>query len=549
MPAAHSTLWFLGICLGLWGVTLIVRGIPHGLPDFLRRRGWPKASAPGRQPAQSNWRLVLGGVAAIASGVGSAVLGASIYRWTHSGSDFMVPVWPASALAVATFSMTLLIWALRGEGTAKPRCPRCRYSMVGGGLACPECGFAASASADFFRPIRRKRTAAFAVLLFIVSPSLLLAPNYQRYGTMGLVPTTMLIAGFDWLPDPAIGRVEDWGTRRPAYVPGAWKGSLGERFAQEVSWQWQDRWLSGKAKRLLLQPSSSDRTILRSWRFAGHQLTSEEQEAAIARLFKIFCTGDQKNRETVATKTYLPLMLMQGHDYREIMMPHAAELRSMLNDPDPAVAMTAASLLVSHPEHAGPALAGAIQHLGTRTLAGVFANATRRIAAQSKAGRTTLLEMAGDPDARVRLLAIQSFTHAGLLCDRVKDQMVRSLSDTDLTVAVFAADVLRRHCGQECAKDVIRAARARPPIEGAEMLKHVEPDSLSESASELGEILAAGIAPIDLAALELLILMQADGLDISPALEAIRAAAGSADQNINLRASTLLDTINVNEHR
>lgn len=547
MPAAHSILWFMGVFIGLWGMTLIVRGLPPQLAEFVWRRSRKEARSNSDRAAlrrrSGDWRLILGGVFAMAAAGVAMAFGLAVHNWTRTTSDLVMPIWSSAALAMAAFSMTLLIWALRGEGTAVPRCPRCRYSMAGGGLVCPECGFTAHEASDFLKPIRRKWTAAFAILLFAVSPSLLVVPNFLRYGPIGLIPTTVMIAGFEWLPREAVGRVGDWRSRQRTGVMASWKGSLGERRQNELLWRWQEQWLSRKANRLLLRPERSVRAAARGWDLGAYELPAHERKEVISRLVTMMCTGDQSVRDAVARESALPMMLEHGVDYSPLVRPYAARLQTLLSDGNPEVSLTAAAMLVLLPDHTSEALPEAAKHYGAPRLAGEYSMAVLHLAASSAHGREHLLDLTVHDNPAFRQDVMWILLLSGEFAGSMSQHFKSLLDHLDVTIARDAAQMLGFFREAEYTGWIIHAARARPAAEGAELIQNVNREHLGRWSHELGQIVATGGAPIGLVALDLLDAAHLGGHDIKPAIPGLQIAIDSKDEELATWAKRLLGLI------
>lgn len=79
-----------------------------------------------------------------------------------------------------------------------PRCPECRYSMVGTeSLRCPECGHVAGSVADLLWARARPRVAVIAaVVLLPMAVGLMMMPEWRRG------------RAFEWLPTPAMMMLE-----------------------------------------------------------------------------------------------------------------------------------------------------------------------------------------------------------------------------------------------------------------------------------------------------------------------------------------------------
>jgi hypothetical protein len=164
--------------------------------------------------------------------------------------------WYAGALAALALATALGAWAWwprRSRG--RRRCPKCWYDMHGTpGLVCPECGHEVKKVKHLYRTQKRWKTTAAALLLLVVGAGLLATPRVRGGGPASLIPTTVLIVGFEWLPDWAV-----WDDQQ-------WEGSstLRDRLFDDDMWAWQVRWLRLRCRAALID-GPSPRTAWRSF--------------------------------------------------------------------------------------------------------------------------------------------------------------------------------------------------------------------------------------------------------------------------------------------
>ena len=204
--------------------------------------------------------IVVGGVAALV-GVGLVPVGAWVRQWETTGDGEAWGMHPLGAVfwGVSCFGVVLAVWAWRGDRSrGRRRCPRCWYDMSGTlmrgvGAArevaciCPECGHDARSERGLYRPRRRRRVAAIGIAIVIAGLCGQAAPRAIRVGPIGFVPTTVLIAGMERLPESWIAQGGLQGD-----------GALGDRLERNA-WRWQQRWARERARGLLRRGEAMDR--------------------------------------------------------------------------------------------------------------------------------------------------------------------------------------------------------------------------------------------------------------------------------------------------
>jgi hypothetical protein len=217
LPHAHQVLWFLGIFLGLWALSVILRS-PRRKPG-----GSTAAAAPAPVPtptrprptlvsAQHSRRL---GLALLPVSFAIVIAGSALRRWVYYGDtlDDAWTFWDIAGLAGLVFAAILLTRALIGDrAKGRDRCPACWYDMSGsaaaGRLTCPECGRISKTRADLRRARRSKPLIAFAAILLLISLWIPRLDDARKHGWKILIPTAVMIALIDHLPEDWI--VDKW---------------------------------------------------------------------------------------------------------------------------------------------------------------------------------------------------------------------------------------------------------------------------------------------------------------------------------------------------
>jgi hypothetical protein len=450
MPAAHAVLFFLATFVASWGGTLIFRGF-YGVRA--RTRSCPACSA--AVPAglvctschyeadnesqlhhrRRSWALVSGGAAAVLAGVGAAYAAVYVYRWSRGGDPALsvLTLWYSAAAAVALFWLIVLIWALLGERSrGRRRCFVCRYDMAGiATMLCPECGWQAASVRDLYRPRRRKRWAMAAVLGMLSSLLVWGFPRYQQGGVPALVPSAVLIAGFEWLP---IDLIDSVGVRPEWTLKG--------RHESDMLWRWQQRWLITRAKRFWT-PSQSVERLERVMLFYFPE-KPEEKNVYLRAIVRGLTATDPKERSRTAQLAINTYWILYG---RWVLSEQelAALRQTAMTDPDPQVRLLAAALLAQDQASAStvaPVLAEvAIADSTTRS----FVAMTLGSMVLSPQGRAAVLALARSQDPLVRAIAARCWYR--VMAASEPDQEIRTilfdlLDDPDADVASAAAQTL-----------------------------------------------------------------------------------------------------------
>jgi hypothetical protein len=254
LPHAHQVLWFLGIFLGLWALSVILRS-PRRKPG-----GSTAAAAPAPVPtptrprptlvsAQHSRRL---GLALLPVSLAIVIAGSALRRWVFGDTlNDAWTFWDIAGLAGLVFAAILLTRALIGDrAKGRDRCPACWYDMSGsaaaGRLTCPECGHVSKTPADLRRARRSKPLIACAVVLALASLWIPRIHDARERGWKMLIPTAMLIALIDHAPEHWI--VDTW--------PADDASTLSRRLADGETPAYLKRWAKERVKARYEHPAS-----------------------------------------------------------------------------------------------------------------------------------------------------------------------------------------------------------------------------------------------------------------------------------------------------
>lgn len=308
MPAAHTILYVIAGSIGCWSLSLVLRGLFTEYDKHKRQcpacgKAMPTSGDPrsagehdaGDREDQATddmrcpscgylaererelfkrrrcWPMVIAGailLLLLLTPVLYVVAELTKGRYFPYGVPNHL-LWGAAGVGVVCFGIFLGVWAWRGDRSrGRRRCPRCWYDMRGVPvLRCPECGRDVPDEHCLYQPRRRWRLVPVATVIVLVGLNLRLIPMTQRGGYVGAVPTTVLIALFEHLPDPFV----------TDGVFGAQERlSLRDRCHHEQLWGWQEHWLKWRSKRILR--SGSD---VRSMRLASTFIDYEDTDPAL----------------------------------------------------------------------------------------------------------------------------------------------------------------------------------------------------------------------------------------------------------------------------
>jgi hypothetical protein len=122
--------------------------------------------------------------------------------------------------------------------------------MLASDATCPECGRQAKGERDLLRTRGSRGMVWLGLGMVVMSYAPVGLSNARAMGVRGVIPTTVLIAGYEWLPDAII---------EPRGAAGAgFTGTLVERMNGRWArvWEWQDRWFRRKVERRLRRADS-----------------------------------------------------------------------------------------------------------------------------------------------------------------------------------------------------------------------------------------------------------------------------------------------------
>ncbi len=272
LPPANLVLFFLSAFVGLWGLSVAVRGARAGRAPGTRvcpqcggsmlgvegRRcpgcEFEAASEEDLQERVAAQGVVCVGLVAIVAGVVLVPFALVVRSWeTPLDAESLHPLHAVFA-GVGAFGLALAAWGWRGEpARGRRRCPRCWYDMsrLRGAagetvLICPECGHDAGSERRLYRARRRRWTMRVGVMLALIGWFGQTVPRGLREGWLGLVPTTVLIAGAEWLPT-------SWYERSPSPFSGLMDMRL------DQGWGWQGRWNSHRMRAIAMRSTDPAR--------------------------------------------------------------------------------------------------------------------------------------------------------------------------------------------------------------------------------------------------------------------------------------------------
>ncbi len=390
MLPAKLILAILGGFLALWAITLILRALGLRIEQALARR---RLAAGKPIPAYARTTALLGstatltlGFAILPFGLVIAGLGLTIERWL-GGIPAQDSFGDLKGMLAATLILLAPGCALAGwffdPSRGRPRCPKCWYDLepaigvasrptdgpvnglanIGGPNAalpiaspapdatpsapspdptpaapdfapvlCTECGARITGPRDLHRTRRNRTLFWLAGLALLASYLTFKTPQVMRWGVRGLIPSTVLIAGFEWMPESLIW--EDFRGRAPQ------NDSLYRRMRDRELWNWQDMQLRSKAQRILFH-SRDVRTLFLAAAFGTNQRFVQADRLDV--VIDALISGDPELVQRAA------MLVVYGLDVEIREHPaaaaHVTELFDLTTDPDGNVSQ-AATLLV-----------------------------------------------------------------------------------------------------------------------------------------------------------------------------------------------------------
>lgn len=262
LDRADYILFCLATVLGLWGVSLVWRGVRRGRTSIARR--CPSCRVAMADAASMkcshcayesdrgkdfrvrtvHWPLTIGGGFTVLAAVGTWIAATIVAEWGYRSGDVpdISPGWGAAGWGCVAFGLVAAISGCIGKSSGgKRHCPKCWYDMQAlPGTRCPECGHEAKLARLLYKRRRRPVRAAVGVLVVALGVALMLTPVVKRGGWVRLVPASALIAAIEFAPDEI--------PSRPSRVQGLANELLLRREAG--LWDWQEAWLSGACARI-----------------------------------------------------------------------------------------------------------------------------------------------------------------------------------------------------------------------------------------------------------------------------------------------------------
>jgi hypothetical protein len=162
-------------------------------------------------------------------------------------------VWMLTAAGIAMVGLGIATAGLTLDPAyGRRRCAGCWYEfiMLASDATCPECGRQAKGERDLLRTRGSRGMVWLGLGMVVMSYAPVGLSNARAMGVRGVIPTTVLIAGYEWLPDAII---------EPRGAAGAgFTGTLVERMNGRWArvWEWQDRWFRRKVERRLRRADS-----------------------------------------------------------------------------------------------------------------------------------------------------------------------------------------------------------------------------------------------------------------------------------------------------
>ena len=166
-------------------------------------------------------------------------------------------VWMLTGAGIAVVGMGIAVAGLTLDPAyGRRRCAGCWYEfiMLASDATCPECGRKAKGERDLLRTRGSRGMVWLGAVMMLAAYAPIAFANAKTMGWRGVIPTTVLIAGYEWLPDALI---------EPRGAAGAVAtGTLVERMGMTGrgprAWEWQHQWFHSKVERRLRRVESVD---------------------------------------------------------------------------------------------------------------------------------------------------------------------------------------------------------------------------------------------------------------------------------------------------
>lgn len=353
MFLAELILYTLGTFVGAWGASLFLRALAARVEALAARLAVLRGKR-AKAPLSTGKR-----VAGLIAGPLLVALGASVIAFTTGVRDWDTPftsvritatTWTAAGLAGVFLGLVAFYIAWQYDpARGRRRCPKCWYAMEGlGGDMCPECGTAIRNEAELLRTRRSAWMAVLAAVMLFGGLAVMRIPAVLTGGWRGAVPTTVLIAGVDWLPDILIAD-------SPLYQAPS-RGTLAARTQSGEMAPWQHRWLARKSARMTRDGTDAV-AIHRGMVLGGFAALDVTSPRLFETLLRGLESPDDRQRDAALAMT--PYLL--GGLGRQDMSGMKATLLRLLAQPIDRVAIETATIVTYMTDESAFALEEALR--------------------------------------------------------------------------------------------------------------------------------------------------------------------------------------------
>lgn len=328
----------LGSLLGIWGASLVVRALASRGSRFSlrwrRRVPRPLHITPPTLSRVQFWFGMIAGPVFVAAGGALAIF---VLRDVLLSRDEN-PLFAIGALLLLMLGAgTLLVGYRWDPAEGRRRCTKCWYDYSGlrDDAACPECGRMLRNARALLRTRRSPAMMRLGAVIVLAAWGAYIAPRAIQTNGRSLVPTTVLIGGFELLPERVL-------------VVSGWSGddTLQDRLWNDQVTDRQRRWLYKRSTRLL-ETSDDPRVCGLAARFLNlsrqfstpfppdlHEL---DLDAAGANLLRVMFADTSGFAEAGFEEAG---MLSAGPKTTRVVEEHADELLARYKGPLPTAART-----------------------------------------------------------------------------------------------------------------------------------------------------------------------------------------------------------------